>query len=428
MSGVQQLGLGASQPQFDERGQRVPPHDMLAEQSALGGAMLSKEAAADVLECVRPADFYIPKHENILKAIAALHAREEPTDVIAVTDELTKTGWLTRSGGADYLHTLTGLVPTSANAGFYASIVAEKAVMRRLVEVGTRIVQMGYASEGEPEDLVNSARAEVDSVQTRGSGPLTTRTLGSVLEEPDEHDWVIDGLMERRERFMLTGQEGQGKSVIIRQMAILSAAGIHPFTFKEMAPAKVLVVDVENSTRQWRRSARPMVMRAALRGSVNPGDVLELSCVEKQFDITRDLGNVLRLMDQHQPDLVAIGPLYKMIPGEVNTDAEAAAVLGALDQIRDRGAALLIEAHAGHGVGKDRERDLRPRGSSALLGWPEFGMGLRFAGKGEFSLVRWRGDRDRRNWPIRMRRAVHENEWSWVPTAFTFQSIEEPTP
>ncbi|MCU1405287.1 MAG: dnaB, partial [Glaciihabitans sp.] len=130
----------------------------------LGGMMLSKDAVADVVETVRGTDFYIPKHEIIYDAILSLYSHGEPTDVIAVTDELTKTGEIVRAGGAEYLHTLTGLVPTAANAGFYASIVAEKAVLRRLVEAGTRIVQMGYASEGEVVDLVNNAQAEIYGV------------------------------------------------------------------------------------------------------------------------------------------------------------------------------------------------------------------------------------------------------------------------
>ncbi len=126
--------------------------------------LLSKDAVADVIESVRAVDFYIPKHEIIFDAILSLYSHGEPTDVIAVTDELTKTGELTRAGGAEYLHTLTGIVPTAANAGFYSTIVAEKAVLRRLVEAGTRIVQMGYASEGEVVDLVNNAQAEIYSV------------------------------------------------------------------------------------------------------------------------------------------------------------------------------------------------------------------------------------------------------------------------
>jgi replicative DNA helicase len=126
--------------------------------------LLSKDAVADVVEVVRGSDFYIPKHEIVFDAILALYSHGEPTDVIAVTDELTKAGELSRAGGADYLHTLTGIVPTAANAGYYASIVAERALLRRLVEAGTRITQMGYAAEGEVLDLVNNAQAEIYAV------------------------------------------------------------------------------------------------------------------------------------------------------------------------------------------------------------------------------------------------------------------------
>jgi replicative DNA helicase len=163
---IAHLGLApeAERPRDGWQGERTPPHDLLAEQSAIGGMLLSKDAVADVLEAVRSVDFYIPKHEIIFDAILTLYSHGEPTDVIAVTDELTKSGNLQRAGGPEYLHTLTGLVPTAANAGYYASIVAEKAVLRRLVEAGTRIVQMGYASEGEVTDLVNNAQAEIYGV------------------------------------------------------------------------------------------------------------------------------------------------------------------------------------------------------------------------------------------------------------------------
>lgn len=144
--------------------ERTPPHDVLAEQSTLGGMLLSKDAVADVIETLRGADFYIPKHELIFEAILTLYSHGEPTDVIAVTDELIKTGELQRAGGADYLHTLTSIVPTAANAGYYASIVSERALLRRLVEAGTRIVQMGYDGQGEAVDLVNNAQAEIYSV------------------------------------------------------------------------------------------------------------------------------------------------------------------------------------------------------------------------------------------------------------------------
>ncbi|WP_138315963.1 replicative DNA helicase [Rhodoluna limnophila] len=161
--------------------ERMLPNDMLAEQSALGGMLLSPEAVAEVQEAVRGGDFYAPKHEVIFEAILTLFSKGEPTDVITVTDELTKSGNLVKAGGADYLHTLTSIVPTAANAGFYAQIVAEKATLRRLVEVGTKIAQLGYANEGEVEDLVNQAQADVYSV-TRGAAKEDIVDLNDSIE------------------------------------------------------------------------------------------------------------------------------------------------------------------------------------------------------------------------------------------------------
>ena len=150
--------------------ERVLPHDLLAEQSTLGGMLLSQEAVAEVFEEVRGRDFYAPKHEVIYDALLALYSRGEPTDVITVTDELVKGGKLVQAGGADYLHTLTSIVPTAANAGFYARIVSEKATLRRLVEVGTKIAQSGYQNEGDVIDLVNQAQADIYNVVSLGGG------------------------------------------------------------------------------------------------------------------------------------------------------------------------------------------------------------------------------------------------------------------
>ncbi|AMB59855.1 replicative DNA helicase [Microterricola viridarii] len=184
---IAHLGLSDSpEPQRAERADRTPPHDLLAEQSALGGMLLSKDAVADVVETLRGPDFYIPKHELVFDAILSLYSRGEPTDVIAVSDELTKQGELARAGGADYLHSLTSMVPTAANAGYYGSIVAERALLRRLVEAGTRIVQMGYSGEGEVLDLVNNAQAEIYSVtgstETEDYVPLTD-AVSAAMEE-----------------------------------------------------------------------------------------------------------------------------------------------------------------------------------------------------------------------------------------------------
>jgi replicative DNA helicase len=144
--------------------ERVPPQDLDAEQSVLGGMLLSKDAIADVVEVLKGADFYRPAHETIYTAILDLYAKGEPADPITLAAELTKRGEITRVGGAAYLHTLVNAVPTAANAEYYAEIVHERAVLRRLVEAGTRITQMGYAADGDVDEIVNRAQAEIYAV------------------------------------------------------------------------------------------------------------------------------------------------------------------------------------------------------------------------------------------------------------------------
>ncbi|MBA8793591.1 replicative DNA helicase [Friedmanniella endophytica] len=146
---------------------RLPPQDLDAEQSVLGAMLMSKDAIADVVEVVRGADFYRPAHESVYDAILDLYGRGEPADAITVANELTRRGELTRVGGAPYLADLLGSVSVAANAGYYAEIVREKAILRRLVEASVRIGQMSYAAEGEVSDIVDRAQAEVYAVTDR---------------------------------------------------------------------------------------------------------------------------------------------------------------------------------------------------------------------------------------------------------------------
>ncbi|MFI6362999.1 replicative DNA helicase [Nocardia sp. NPDC050630] len=142
---------------------------MAAEQSVLGGMLLSKDAIADVVEVLRPGDFYRPAHQAVYDTILDLYGRGEPADPVTVAAGLDRRGELKRIGGPPYLVTLTQTVPTAANAGYYAEIVAEKAILRRLVEAGTRIVQYGYAgADGQDiAEVVDRAQAEVYEVTER---------------------------------------------------------------------------------------------------------------------------------------------------------------------------------------------------------------------------------------------------------------------
>ncbi|WP_092804981.1 replicative DNA helicase [Rhodococcus globerulus] len=187
-SGQDYPGPPESEP--DQEFGRQPPQDMVAEQSVLGGMLLSKDAIADVLEVLRPGDFYRPAHQSVYDVILDLYSRGEPADPVTVSAELDRRGELRKIGGASYLVTLTQTVPTAANAAYYAEIVAEKSVLRRLVDAGTRIVQYGYAgTDGQDvAEVVDRAQAEIFEVTERRTTedfvPLT-ELLQPTMDEID---------------------------------------------------------------------------------------------------------------------------------------------------------------------------------------------------------------------------------------------------
>jgi replicative DNA helicase len=177
---------------------RTPPQDLAAEQCVLGAMLLSKDAIADVSETIRGTDFYRPAHEIVYDAVTDLYSRGEPADAITVAAELTKRGEMARIGGAPYLHTLVASVPMAANAGYYAHIVREKAILRRLVEAGTKIVQIGYAGEGQVDDVVDAAQAEIYQVTEKRSSedyaPLKD-IMESTLDEIEAIDSRGDAMV-----------------------------------------------------------------------------------------------------------------------------------------------------------------------------------------------------------------------------------------
>ncbi len=210
---------GGRGPSFD----RTPPQNVAAEQSVLGGMLLSKDAIADVIETLRPGDFYRPAHQLVFDAILDLYGRGEPADAITVSAELIRIGQIARIGGANYLHTLMSSVPTAANAGYYAEIVREQAILRRLVEAGTRIVQMGYGAAGGTTDMTGSVDDVVDRAQAE---------VYDVTERRTSEDYVpvaslIESTLDEIERISSSGGVGTGIPTGFAELDAITN-GLHP--------------------------------------------------------------------------------------------------------------------------------------------------------------------------------------------------------
>lgn len=233
-------------PPEDDRGPEVA-WSLEAEQSVLGGMMLSTAAVDDVMEVIKPKDLWEPKHEQIALAIGALVARNEPTDVLAVVEELRRTGNLRKAGGAAYLHTLTSLVVTPANAGYYADTVKHLARKRRLTDAGMRIEAMGRATEGDIDELLERAQAELATVESGRKSKL--RAIGETfmdliqdLETKPEYqpspweslDKLIGGFAPGA-LYVVAARPGSGKSIVALQAAAkLAHTGVVAFSSLEM--------------------------------------------------------------------------------------------------------------------------------------------------------------------------------------------------
>ena len=146
------------------RPDRVPPHNLEAEESVLGAMMLSAEAIADVVEVVRPEDFYKSANGKIFDTLRAVYARGDPVDAITAVEELRRRDLLEDVGGHLYIHELVEQVPTPAAAGNYARIVAQDALMRRLIQAAADIMAMGYSAPEDPERVADQAEQRIFEV------------------------------------------------------------------------------------------------------------------------------------------------------------------------------------------------------------------------------------------------------------------------
>jgi replicative DNA helicase len=180
---------GGSRASASPAYERVPPHNIEAEESVLGSMLLSKDAIAEVLELLREDDFYRPAHRTVFRSVLELYGHGDAVDAVTVAEELRRNGALADIGGAPFLHTLVASVPTAANAGFYARIVKEAGVLRRLIDAGTQIVQLGFETPQDTESAVDRAESLVYQV-----------AQGRVTEDYHSLRDVLTGTLEAIER------------------------------------------------------------------------------------------------------------------------------------------------------------------------------------------------------------------------------------
>lgn len=395
----------------------TPPHNDEAERSLLGAAMLSTQALEVLVTETSPDDFYGWANRQICEVLVTLHRSGlDKLDPLIVADELGPI-LLESVGGVAELMSMQTDVPAISNARKYANIIVEAATLRGLVTVADEI--KGMVADGvDGHTALDFARERIGTVDMPIGTGEPSENIEQFMARKTEYDWIVPGLLERSDRTMLTAGEGQGKSTLLRQMAVSIAAGMHPFEYHpfEMSNGElptVMVCDVENSEPQIRRKLQPILEIEGVRRRLHP-DRLRLEVRPEGIDLTQrhDARWLQERVATNRPDVLVIGPVYKLYDGDPNKEEFVRRVIRILDLVRVRyGCALLIEAHSPHGEG-GHNRDLRPLGSSMWRRWPEFGYGLAPDREDEHSVWfrPWRGSRDEREWPGRL---VRSNPWPW---------------
>lgn len=208
--------------------ERELPRDLPAEQATLGGMLMAESAIDEVSECLRAADFYEVRHELVYTAILDVYCDGKPADVVTVGALLGERGELSKVGGPGYLHTLIGSAPTAANAGYYAQSVLAKAKRRKLISLGTSIVQRGYATDdSDVDEIIDGVQADafglsrVQEENAAGQTESVIRVLDSFERASapglptglTDLDALIGGLKPGR-FYVIAGRPGMGKSTL----------------------------------------------------------------------------------------------------------------------------------------------------------------------------------------------------------------------
>lgn len=391
-----------------------------AELSLLACALTQPAVTEDVQ--LQPGEFYHPARGELWRAITLLHAEGVTPDPATVLARLQLPSHRAEQIAALMVECATHTaVPSNADA--YADTIRDRAERRRIASLIDKLTA-DIADESIP--AADTLAAVEASLGGRVQAEAIVEDAMTLDEFCDQEfgpvDWVVPGLLARDDRLVITGVEGFGKSMLMRQMAVAVAAGLHPFSLRPIDPKRVLVVDCENPKRIMADKFGAMRTIARARGT-QTRDRLWIKRFPGGLDLAdaSDRLALHRLCQVFRPDMLAIGPVYKLYLGGSNSREEdlARTVAGALDSLRAQfGFALVLEHHSPHAQPGSTKRSVRPIGSSLWLRWPEFGWGIAPADGTQIAdrvadVRHWRGSRDEREWPARLS-AGTPSELPWI--------------
>ncbi|MEA4987399.1 MAG: replicative DNA helicase [Anaerovorax sp.] len=266
--------------------ERIPPHNDDAEKSVLGSILLDKDALFEVLEFLKADDFYNAMHKEIYNAVVELYRKNEPVDTLTVSEELKKRKSLEMVGGRAYIALLSTVVPTTSNAAQYGKIVAEKAVLRRLISSASDIIEKAYQEKMQPEEVLDYAERSIFEIaqtrQKKDFEPLKDVLWSNIarIDEMSKMEGNLTGLttgfidldertsgLQRSDLIMLAARPAMGKTAFALNIAQQAAI---------KAKATVLIFSLEMSKDQLGQRLLSMESRVEMQklktGNLEPQD------------------------------------------------------------------------------------------------------------------------------------------------------------
>jgi replicative DNA helicase len=383
---------------------RPLPYDEDAERELIGGAMVFPDyierVAADLDSC----EFGLPLHQALWSAVTAIVVGGGKPDPAVVADRA-------RCDGAEVtardVIDLQGAAATPSRQ--HVAIIKRSAAARRALMI-TADLRACIDRGDDPYAVAQRSATQLDAIGagTPGNRPEAMTMDELVARSDDLSPWVVPGLLRSDSRCVVVAGEGVGKSVLLRQIGLCAAQGVHPLRRDLIQPVRVLVIDAENALDAIRDTGEPLDAQARrAAGGAYYAERFRVWSRPGGLDLRapHDRAALVRELRAQRPQLVCAGPLYKLgrrQGGETYEDA-AEGLQQVFDDLRTRfGFALLLEHHAPKGA-QGTVREMAPFGSQRWLAWPELGIGLYAERDGTgLRLQRFRGDRMASEWPDRL--------------------------
>lgn len=363
----------------------------------------------DGIDSCRPEDFYNPTNARAFAAVMSLFSRGVAIDPVTVSAEMRDSEAMTK------LTAMSINVSSLKNASDYGAIIVKHSVARKLIQDMDNYRELVMLGEN-PYEVASGLNKATSNVGSLRSNEPEAMTMSELVNNADAiAPVVIPGMMNKDYRTIVVAEEGSGKSLLLRTIAMSASQGFHPFSHQRIEPQRVLIIDLENPTQAITQTGAPymQMMRERAGADFNeerlkffrrPGGI-EIRSLSDKAEVQREIAS-------HRPDLVCIGPIYKMYRRGANETYEdsADAAMAVLDELRTKYEfALVMEHHAAKG--KAGERELTPMGSQRWMAWPEIGISL-YKDSTDPTMLhvkRYRGDRLQGvSWPDRI---IRDRTW-----------------